>query len=300
MSTELDEMLFEILPGPDSEAGLLFGIGQEVSVDDGGFLPGDDDWEEEDESNPRRGGTSFGRDLLSGPTWGWNLHVNREDKSGALESLGRFKTAWRALHIRDTPGSILAIRYQMDRRVRRIYGRPRRFSAPPTNQILNGYVPITVDFRCVDSFTYDDEEQVLPLALSAGSSGGFTFPTTFPTTTEPVGLKQGSAVVGGDAPTYPVIRIDGPVINPSLETSAWILTLDTSIADGDYVEIDLRPWALTALLNGESSVGGFLGRRTYLSEMKLEPGVHQFTYRGGDSSGSSTCAVRWRNAWNSI
>ena len=298
--TVLDEMQFELLPSLTAADGQVFGIGAEVSVDEDGFIPGDDDWTNEDEENPRRGGTSFGRDLLAGPTWGFDLHVNREDVAGAIETLGRFKTAWRALHIRQTPGRVIPLRYRLDGRERRIYGRPRRFSAPPNNLILGGFIPITCDFKAVDSFTYDDVEQVVVLGLQQGSEGGFTFPVTFPVTSLPVGSSADQAVVGGDAPTYPVVRFNGPVTNPSLETAAWTLKLNREIQAGEYVEVDLRPWATTVLLNGVSSVAGALSRRTYLADMAFEPGRHDLIYRGSSLASSSTCEVRWSNAHNSI
>lgn len=52
MSTALEDYQFELLPGVDTASGEVFGIGRDISMDDGGFLPGDDDWQVEDESNP--------------------------------------------------------------------------------------------------------------------------------------------------------------------------------------------------------------------------------------------------------
>lgn len=298
--SDLNEMQFELLPSLDAVDGQVFGIGAGVSVDDEGFLPGDDDWDDQDEENPRRGGRRFGREVLSGPTWGWNLHVNQSDVPSAIAELARIKTAWRALHIRQSPGKVIPLRYRLDGRVRRIYGRPGRFAAPPSNKVLSGFVPITCDFRCADSFTYDDVEQSISLGLQIGSEGGFVFPTTFPVATQPVGSSQQQAVVGGDATTYPVVRFNGPVTNPRLESNDWTLSLDMTIAEGEFVEVDLRPWGLTALLNAQSSVAGNLGRRQYLSEMGLTPGRHELIFRGAGMSSSATCEVRWANAWNSI
>lgn len=300
--TILKDHQFELLPSLSAADGQLFGIGSDVSLNDEGFHPPDDDWTVEDDANPRRGGTAFGRDVLNGPTWGWDLHVNRDDEAGALETLAAFKTAWRALTIRSTPGAVLPIRYQLDGRVRRIFGRPRRYSGQPDNRILTGYVPITVDFACSDSYTYDDQETSLSLTPLIGSKGGFVFPTVFPTTTLPVASVSDQAVVGGDAPTYPVVTFNGPVTTPSLQTDAWTLQLNRSIAAGDSVVVDLRPWAMTALLNGTSSVAGDLlrGRGQYLSDMKLEPGRTDIIFRAAASSGAGTCTVRWRSAWNSI
>ena len=300
--TALADHQFELLPTMSASDGQVFGIGSDVSLNEDGFHPGDDDWTTEDDVNPRRGGAAFGRDTLNGPTWGWDLHVNRDDESGALETLAAFKTAWRAQAIRSTPGAVIPIRYQLDGRVRRIFGRPRRYSGPPNNLILSGMVPITVDFQCSDSYTYDDQETQLTIPAQTGSVGGFIFPAVFPTTTLPPGLGNASAVVDGDAETYPVITFVGPLTNPELSTPEWTLRLNRSIGIGSQVVVDLRPWAMTVMLNGTSSVAGSLGRGKgqYLSDMKLQPGINAMAFRASTGSDAGYCTVRWRSAWNSI
>ncbi len=300
--TVLDEMQFELLPSEDAESGEPFGIGLPVSVDDGGFVPGATEWAIQDTESPTRGTTSYGRDRLLGPTWAWQLHVNESDIPSARATLSKFAAAWRAMHIRETPGAVIPLRYWLGGQARRIYGRPRRLDAPPDNLILGGFIPISVDFRAVDGFIYDDEPGVLTLGLSqGGSEGGFLFPTVFPTTTDPVGLTVAQAVVGGDAPTYPVVRFNGPVTNPQLISDAWTISLiGVNIPTGQYVDVDTRPWKLTAMLNGTSSVAGSLARRTRMVDMKLWPGRAELIYRGTSSSGSSTCEVRWNSAYHSF
>lgn len=302
----LSDHQFELLPTMTAVDGITFGIGADslIEMEDGGFIVGDDEWTTEDAPNSRRGGTRFGRDILNGPTHGFNLFVNADDEPGALSALSAFKTAWRALEMRDQPGLVLPVRYQLDGRVRRFYGRPNRISAPVDNRILGGYVPVTTDFRCVDGHTYDDLKQTEVIAINVfgSSQGGFIFPTTFPTATLPVGSRTGQAVVGGDAPAYPVIRFDGPVNKPVLATPDWSLSLGINIPSGQYVEVDLQPWAGTVLLNGTVGVAGALGidNRQYLANMRLEPGRHDLTFRGSSASSSATCTVSWRNTWNSI
>lgn len=298
---------FELLPSEAATDGALFGIGQHVSLDDEGFAPGSTDWAVQDSEDPSNGTTLFGRDVLLGPVWNWQLHVNRSSVAQALETLGSFQTAWRALQIRNTPGAVLPLRYQLEGRTRRIYGRPRRFEAPPSNLILGGYVPVSVDFKCVDAFTYSDVEQVVSLRLGSeladpdavDSGGGFIFPVTFPSDTLPPTTTQAQVLVGGDAPAYPVVRFNGPVVNPSLATSDWTLSLNYTIPDGQYVEIDTRPWKQTVLLNGVTSLAGFLGRRQRLSKITFTQGRFQARYNGF-SSGDSTCEVRWADTWNSL
>lgn len=295
---------FELLPSLTAVDGQVFGIGADVSMDQSGFVIADDDWTNEDTDEPRRGGTRFGRDRLKGPTHGFNLFVNRDDEAGARATLAAFKTAWRADAIRDIPGAVLPLRYCLDGEVRRIYGRPGRLAAPPDNMILSGYIPVTTDFRAVDGFFYDDQEQseTLQINVYGSSQGGFVFPTTFPTTTLPVGEGSAQLVVGGDAPAYPIVTFNGPVTNPSLITEEWTLSLGISIAAGQRVDVDLTPWGGTVLLNKTASVAGALGidRTQYLANMRLEPGRHDVTFRGASDFSSATCTVQWRNTWNSI
>lgn len=300
MPTTLAEHQFEILPTVDADAGVVFGIGADVSLDENGFRPGGTDWLTQDSENIGRGTTGFGRDVLLGPTWAWDLFVNAEDVPTATAALGRLSTAWRAQAIRDIPGAVLPIRYTLAGRTRRIYGRPRRFDAPPNNRILSGFVPVQADFKCVDAYTYDDAEDSISLSLSATSQGGFVFPAVFPTETLPVGTQVDQAVVGGDAPTHPVFRFFGPVSTPRIVGPGWTLTLNTSIADGQWIEVDTRPWNLGVRRSDGMLLPGILGRRQWLSDIRFEPGRHDLVLDGASGSGGASATVAWRSAWNSI
>lgn len=300
MVNALNEHQFEILPNDRQGNGVVFGIGGTVSVDDGGFQPGASEWTTQDGENSTRGTTVFGRDRLTGPTWSWQAHTNGKDVSSALAALSALAGAWRPFSVMEDPQAVVALRYRIGNRIRRIYGRPRKFDAPPANGILNGYVPISMDFRCADAFTYDDEEQVLTLGLAVGSEGGFTFPAVFPVQTLPVGDQQDQVVVSGDAKTYPIVRFNGPLTDPVLATSTWTLSLDLSLTAGQWVEVDLRPWKLTALNQDGVSVAGALGKRQRLSKLFFKPGRHDVVFRASSASGAGTCQVRWSSAWNSI
>lgn len=296
---------FELLPALDAADGAVFGIGQEVSLDDKGFTPGSTDWATQDSVDPMSGTTMFGRDVLTGPVWNWQLHINRTTEQEALATLRSFRKAWHAWQIRDVPGAVIPLRYQLDGQQRRIYGRPRRFEAPPDNKILGGYVPVSVDFKCVDGFVYDDvmQEVVLHQGVDlenpgVDSGGGFVFPLVFPVVTLAPTRQQSHLVVGGDAPSYPIVRFNGPVTNPTLFGNGWTLSLDYTIPAGQYVEIDTRPWRCTVLLNGVLSVAGRVGRRQRMHKVFFEPGRFQAKYVGV-GSGVSTCSIRWAPTWHS-
>ena len=221
-----------------------------------------------------------------------------------METLGIFTTAWRAIHVRKTPGTVLPLRYKLAGRVRRIYGRPGNIEPGINNLILSGYADVTCDFQAATAYTYDDAMDSITLTVGeadeGAGGGGFTFPLTFPYGSQAPTEQASSMVVGGDAPTHPIIRINGPVENPKVETDHWSIGLNYTIPAGQYVEIDTRPWANTILLNGEGSIAGALGRRQRLTDVVLHPGTLEVRFIGLSGTGTATCTLTWASAHNSI
>ena len=111
----------------------------------------------------------------------------------------------------------------------------------------------------------------------------------------------GSIHVGGKVPTYPIIRFNGPITNPWLQCgSLWKLQLNTTIASGQYIEIDTRPWKLSVLRQGLYSEAGKLARRTRLKDIVLKPGPQELSFGGTSAEGTATATVSWRGAYASI
>lgn len=297
----LDEMQFELLETEDSLVdGYGFGFGLDVSVNDEGFDPGEDDWITQDGVNPTRGTTLFGRDMSAAKTWLWQAHVNQSDVPTALAALAEIKVAWKGRKVASTPGAVQTLRYHIGGRTRRVYGRSRRFSAPPSNRILSGFVPITADFRTVDDQHYADTVSSVTATWSATDDGGFNLPDIMPLHSLPSGTAEGTLTVGGDAPTYPIIRFNGPIANPVFLADTWAIGLNIGLAAGEYVIVDTRPWHLTAIKNGTTNVSGKLNRRQFFEDAVFEPGTHDFAFDGLSSSGGATCAVSWRDAFTSL
>lgn len=101
----------------------------------------------------------------------------------------------------------------------------------------------------------------------------------------------------GASPAYPVLRIDGPVANPSIEqvSVGGSITIDATIQAGEYLIIDTRTRAV--LLMGTSP------RRQWVRGGSqwplLMPGSNTLAYRGSALPGapgqSSLLTVTWRD-----
>lgn len=296
---DLQDFQFELIPDVDHSADSVgFGLGLNVSVEKDGFDPGTAEWITQDGQNALDGSTVFGRDNLAGPTWAWSAFVNEQEVGTALSTLSTLSRAWRARATIGTPQGVSAIRYQLDGRRRLIFGRPRRFNAPPNNQMLTGYIPVTMDFKCADALHYDaDMKTTGPVSFVAESDGGLIFPTTFPVSPLPDTSREGALLVGGDAPTWPIIRFDGPILNPKIQWGGREWRFTYNLLDGDWLEIDTRPWKRTILRNGQYNASGTLNRKQYLSDMVLEPGGHEVAFRGQSSTGTASCTVSWYDAY---
>lgn len=278
-----------------------FGLGLPMLLVDGGFDPGSASWRTQDQPHAHGDGTTFGRDQLDGPTWAWELGTDQGDPASALKVLADFSKAWRATEARQTPGAVLALRYALAGRTRRVYGRPRRLAAPPNNKILSGWIPVTCDFQTADALHYDDTEESLSVGITTSSAGGLTSPLKEPLATVTEGAETRTGInVGGDAPTWAVVSFTGPVSNPYVELGGWHCGLRGSLADGEEVTIDSRPWVRTAVRNDGASMGGRLDRKTYLDRMLLPPGGYEIVYGGGSSVATSTATVRWRSAFHAL
>jgi hypothetical protein len=297
MAIELLDHQFELLGEQDDE-GVAFGIGRAVSCDAAGFDPGSNDTLIQDQEDPFSGATRMGRDVRTGSTWTWALHVDQTSEVDALSALDDLADAW-APEALDN-GEVMVLRYRVGGRTRRVYGRPRRFAAPPDNRILSGMIPVTADFKRVDPLFYADSPESTILGLEYLSDGGFIFPVTFPVLTQPGGYHTGSVFVSGRRKTWPIIRIDGPVVNPQISTPNWNLNLTLNMNEGHYVEIDTRPWKRTVTLDGTSAIPGALSAKTRLRDLFLMPGEQAFGFRGISGTGTATCTISWYPAFASL
>jgi hypothetical protein len=94
-----------------------------------------------------------------------------------------------------------------------------------------------------------------------------------------------------------VLRLDGPVANPSVEqpTTGALLVLDATLQPGDYLLIDTRSRAV--LYQGTTPRRSWV--RAGSTWPLLMPGANQLTYRGAALPGApgqtSLLTVSWRD-----
>lgn len=282
--------------------GYAFGDGLPIFMDEEGFDTGELGFVTQDTVNPITGVTMMGRDVLKTPDWSFALHVNQDDPESALAELAKLgKAATNDGRGWSDSRTVIPLRYAVGGRTRRVYGRPRRFSYKPNNRIIGGYMPPLLTFGRTDALHYDDFEQSVTLGLAPSIPGGLEWPAEFPMTfNRPADFtRPGGIVVGGDAPTYPVIKFVGPSLNPRVTIGTFKMGLVGTLGSLATVTIDTRPWAQTIVRTGSTS-GVKLTQDTRLARAVLEPGSYEAVYAATDITGESSCQVRWRDAWTTL
>lgn len=141
-----------------------------------------------------------------------------------------------------------------------------------------------------------------PAEGEEGRSYDLTFDRSYPAS---LGLGTVEAVNAGNADADPVVRIFGPCTGPRVANDTTGLRLEftaeggLSVADGDYVEVDLAQ--RTARLNGDPAQS----RLRYLeyadparsSWWTLTPGDNLVRFYPLTSSAPAQAEISWRDAW---
>ncbi|MFI1012674.1 hypothetical protein [Streptomyces sp. NPDC020965] len=262
-----------------------------------------------DTPNPRRDGVRLGQDFRTTATITFEVAVDTVDtahtqrgRHGAnLGAVSQMAQAWDGEAVRRRFGTAAVLRTVQGGRVRRFYGRPRKFAPAASRLTRQGHTPVIASFLSLDGVAYDDTERTVRVTMNPAPRRGLAGPLTTPLRMTGSGSSKvpGEAVIGGTKPTWPVITFYGPVAQPVCEVvGKWKASLDLTLAKGERVTIDTRPWALTVLRNGSASVAGKLSRSSpRLPDMRLPPGRQDFVLRGSDATGLSSMTVAWRDAY---
>lgn len=127
------------------------------------------------------------------------------------------------------------------------------------------------------------------------SGGGFIAPFIAPFTAD-AGAGGSAAVVNlGNRPTSPVFRVYGYAINPVIALAGGqAITLDGTIAPGDYVELDAQTRTLT--LNGTSPASDLLNSAE-TRWFELPSGASTIQLTAGAFDATTRCDVLFRSAY---
>lgn len=151
-------------------------------------------------------------------------------------------------------------------------------------------------FFAEDPRSYSQTLQSVSSSALSASGGGMVFPRIYPYTFSSSGGGLVSFTNAGNRPTPPVFRIFGMCVNPKivLVGSGFALSFLGTIADGDYLEIDVAK--RTVKLNGTTDRYNFLDSANS-SWFELPKGVSNLQLIAGTFDGSALLTVIGRSAY---
>lgn len=279
--------------------GVTFGAGCPIEVEK--FRPNAASWRTQDKPMPRGDGVRPGRDYRGGSTWGFDAFTNGLRARDALDAIAELGAVWPTEELRAQPRAMTELRYALDGRTRRIYGRPREFDYPLDTRYSQGMIPVTMNFAVMDPLFYDDAENVIEVDLIPETAGGLRSPVRSPVRSVWTGLPADKrAVVGGDKPTWATVEFQGTCLNPWLKVGdLWrVQAMTDLVSDGpdDVITLDSRPSSRSTTRRGFAVP---VSRTTRVAEMLLPPGRHVVTF-GADGGTLAKARLRWRNAYPTI
>jgi len=159
-------------------------------------------------------------------------------------------------------------------------------------------VRVDVQWRAPEGVSYSAGDNVVlinPGAEEDGRTYDLTFDRSYP---ESGGRGSIDVTNQGTTRAYPTFRVFGPCTDPTLtnERQGRELVLETSVAAGDYVEVDTM--ARTIRLNGLPQSNLFDALDFPASEwFSLDVGVSRLRYVPASFSSPSVCEIRWRDTY---
>ncbi|WP_448333495.1 phage distal tail protein [Streptomyces sp. DSM 41534] len=246
---------------------------------------------------PSEDGLWIGRDYYGGRVVRIDAAVRViGNPAGVLDQLAALQDAADTPAVRGGGGTTMDLRLKLPGRpARTVRGRLRKCE-PDLTQMIHGFAPVDIEFQAADHLYYADDVGTTSIPLGLLTSGGLTFPLAFPFTIagDPLAVgRPGWLEVEGTAPAWPVLRFNGPCANPTVThvASGRTLTVETTLADGEWVEVDTRPgWRTVLRENGGSAP---LAPKSRIDEFVLSPGLNEIQWTATDPTLTSTLAVTW-------
>lgn len=299
MTTALADYQFDV-------GGMVIGTGTLLPVGDinGMGAPGR---RTTDVDNPTDDGGFPGVDLFGTRTLAIEAGIRTPaNPAAALDLLAQLEEVTGNDSIRKTAGALAVVRAKWPGRpVKRLYGRWRRVEAVTMSQAIYGWIPLALEFTVMDPCWHADESQSLTLPLDVSDdSQGFKAPVVAPITTGVSNPSQrpGWVLNSGNQGAWPTVRIDGPVTNPKVwvvETGRY-LQLNTSLAVGEWIEIETRPGTRWVLRNGSGNAATALTAKSRLDLFRIPPKRSEIRWTATDYTNTCRLTLSWRDAYKAL
>nr|BEK65689.1 hypothetical protein KPHV_29160 [Kitasatospora purpeofusca] len=289
-------------------AGVVIGHGTRVLIED---IDGNGTPPKRSTAQPIPGedGSYPGRDLLGVRTLRIQAGIRTPgDPAAALDLLAQLE-ATADSPVRLEPGATDVLRIcRPGRPARRQYGRVLSVDPVSMARAVHGWIPVHITFEGLDPAWYFDEVSgvTMPLDTSKQDKQGFTAPLRAPLTagTADPESRPGRAVNAGNRPSWPTIRITGPVVNPKVwiedHPDAVLEFEPLALGDGEWIDIETRPGTRWVTRNGQGSAAGLLTRRSRLDAFTIPPGRSDIRWSAQDATNTTRLNVTWRSASTSL
>ncbi|MFD4397197.1 hypothetical protein [Kitasatospora sp. NPDC058478] len=227
------------------------------------------------------------------------------DPAAALDLLAELQEHADPDGVRLAAGETVELRLKYPGRgVRMLRGRLRK-AEEDQEQLIHGWLPIDVEFMATDPTLYGDQPEQTKIRLGSVSTGGFSAPVVAPVVTAAVstGVPPGTVVNPGTAPTWPVLRIDGPCTNPvitHIESGRSIGLGPLTLLAGQWVEIDTRPGWRTVLNDGGGNMATLLRWGDRIDEFAIPPGRSRLQFDAVDPTNTALLTATWWPAWRTL
>lgn len=166
----------------------------------------------------------------------------------------------------------------------------KSFELKVTN-VTNG--KFRIELFAPDFPLYSQSQSVATLTRASG--GGAVYPIIYPIIYGASTGGQALVVNQGDAESYPVITLNGPITNPIIQnvTTGRYLELDMTLNSGDQVVIDMKN--KTIVLNGTQSV---IGNKNSASQWWwLDPGNNTIRFFTSSGADTGNVQIAYRDAY---
>lgn len=251
---------------------------------------------------PNGDGQLVGKDRLGSSTISIDIATNKSNLSEAIAEANKLEREWKKSSTRLTSNVPVALSYSLDEvHWYKVYGRPGAFTGlTPDVLAMKGVGRITADFIVTDHRHYSNSESSTTLTFVPEKRGGLISPLVSPLTSSGSSGESSRFVVNeGDQPAPIKVKFYGPISQPRLKNSkGQEFGLRTTIANGDWIEIDARLGTVTKR-NG-SQVPGLLTTRTRLSSLVLPAGQTEWFFSGSDPTATAKVEISWSDAYTGL